>query len=114
MSEHSNSSLIFDVWDVPDGNQQAVVERLRTLFEHVRARPGFVEAALYESLNHRRVLAMARFASVAERQHAMDDGEVGTALRDLRNLAHPQMSTYEVVQVFSPPRGERGAGTVSP
>jgi heme-degrading monooxygenase HmoA len=105
--------LVFDVWDVPDGNQQAVVERLRALFEQVRGRPGFVEAALYESLNHRRVLAMARFASVAERQAAMDEGEVGAALRDLRNLAHPQMSTYEVVQVFRPPRRQPGAGTVS-
>jgi hypothetical protein len=102
--------LIFDVWDVPDGNQQAVVGRLRALFEHVRDNPGFVEAALYESLNHRRVLAMARFATVAERQHAMDDGEVGAALRDLRNLAQPQMSTYEVVEVFHPPRRQPGAG----
>lgn len=102
--------MILDVWDVPDGNQQAVVERLRALFEHVRGRPGFVEAVLFESLDHRRVLAMARFASVAERQHAGDDIEVGAALRDLRKLAHPQMSTYEVVQVFRAPGPQPGAG----
>lgn len=103
MAEHSNSSLIFDVWDVPDGSQPAVLERLRALSEYVCGLPGFVEARLYESLNHRRVLSTALFASVADRQRAGDDPEVGAALRDLRALAHPQLSTYELVQEFHPP-----------
>ncbi len=90
MAEHSNSSLIFDVWDVPDGSQGTVVERLRALSEYASGLPGFVEGRLYESLNHRRVVSMALFASVADRQRAGDDPEVGAALRDLRTLAHPE------------------------
>ncbi len=104
MSEHSSSSLVFDAWDIPDGNQPAVLERIRTLAEHVSGLSGFVEARLYESVDHRKVLALARFASVADRQRALDAPEVAGALRELRALANQRMSTFELIQEFHPPQ----------
>jgi heme-degrading monooxygenase HmoA len=107
VSEPSHSSLVFDVWDVPDGNQRAVRERSRAVCLFVSGLPGFLEANLYESVNGRRVLVMARFESVAERQRAFEDSEVAAALRDLRALAQPQMNTYELVEAFHPPGKKR-------
>jgi heme-degrading monooxygenase HmoA len=104
VSEHSSSSLVFDAWDIPDGNQQAVLDRLRKLAENASGLPGFVETQLYESVDHRKVLAIARFASVADRQRALDDPEVATALRELRALASQRMSTFELIQEYHPPK----------
>jgi heme-degrading monooxygenase HmoA len=104
VSEHSSSSLVFDAWDIPDGNQMAVLERIRSLAENASGLPGFVETRLYESVDHRKVLAVARFASVADRQRALEDPEVATALRELRALASQRMSTYELIQEFHPPK----------
>jgi heme-degrading monooxygenase HmoA len=102
VSERPSSSLVFDVWDIPDGNQQAVLERVRSLAEHALGLPGFIETRLYESVDHRKILAVARFASVADRQRALEHPDVAGALRDLRALAREQMNTYELVEEFHP------------
>lgn len=108
MSEVSNTSLIVDLWDVPDGNQQFVLERLRVLAEGAARLPGFVECGLYQSINHRKVLIFARFASVADRQHALDDPEVTKTVREVRALANQDMSPYELVEEFRAPGLEPG------
>jgi hypothetical protein len=84
-----------------------VLEKARALLMHGSGLPGFVEGSLYASANDRSMLVMVRFESVAQRQHALEHGEVAAALRDLRVLAHPQMNIYELVETFDPPAKKR-------
>jgi heme-degrading monooxygenase HmoA len=84
-----------------------VLEKARALSAHVSGLPGFIEGSLYASANDRSVLIMVRFESVSARQRALEQGEVETALRDLRALAHPQMNVYELVETFDPPAKKR-------
>lgn len=105
-SEPDHTSLLFDVWDVPDGNQQAVLEQLRRISERAVHLPGFLEGALFATVAQRRFIGMARFASAAERRRAWDDPEMAAGLRTLRTLAQHNLDTYELVERFGSPAPE--------
>lgn len=102
-SNSSSGSIMADLWSVPDGNQQAFLDDLNKLFEHLRRCPGFVEAQILRSVNPTKVLAYSRFDSSAAQRRAQDDPVTAAAVRELRAIAHQDLSRYTLAKSFLPP-----------
>jgi Antibiotic biosynthesis monooxygenase len=99
---NSSESIMADLWSVPDGNQQAVLDGLTELFERMRDCPGFVEAQILRSVNPTKILAYTRFDSPANQQRAQDAVATGTMVQRLRAIAHQDLSRYTLARSFLP------------
>jgi heme-degrading monooxygenase HmoA len=96
-------SIMADLWSVPDGSQQALLDGLNELFEHLRQCPGFVEGQILRGANPTRILAYSRFDSTAAQQRARDDPATAAAARRLRAIAHQDLGRYTPAESFLPP-----------
>jgi heme-degrading monooxygenase HmoA len=99
----SSESIMADLWSAPDGTQEALLDSLNELFEHLRRCPGFIEGQTLRGVNPTKILAYARFDSAAAQQQAQDSPGVDALVRGLREIAHQNLGRYTVAETFLPP-----------
>ena len=99
----SSESIMADLWSAPDGTQEALLDALNELFEHLRRCPGFIEGQTLRGVNPTKILAYARFDSSAAQQQAQDSPGVDALVRGLREIAHQNLGRYSVAESFLPP-----------
>jgi heme-degrading monooxygenase HmoA len=102
MSE-SAAPVIINMWQVEDGQQERLLDRLAELFERLRETTGAievhpVEVHLYESIDGTRVASLVKMPSETARQDAMEHPEVRRIMRELDSIAHSHMHAYRLVR----------------
>ena len=57
MSPTEQESVIMDMWELPPGRQQEVIDALREVLEQLRASDGFVDGHIHASLDGTKVMS---------------------------------------------------------
>jgi hypothetical protein len=65
MSPKEQESEIMDMWAVPSGRQQEVIDGLLGLFEQLRLIDGFVDGRVQAGLDGTKVMSYSRMRSAA-------------------------------------------------
>ena len=66
MSPKEPESVIMDMWEVPPGRQQEVIDALRGLIEEMRPMEGFVDGRVHASLDGSKVVSYSTMRSAAD------------------------------------------------
>jgi heme-degrading monooxygenase HmoA len=95
-------SITVNTWRVADGRQEELIALLLSAFEHMSKQDGFLLGRILQGIDHTRFVSYAHWRSPAERDRALDDRAVRTALRSAKAIAHPHLHNYELLRAFEP------------
>jgi heme-degrading monooxygenase HmoA len=95
-------SITVNTWRVADGRQEELIELLLSAFEHMSGQDGFLLGRILQGVDRTRFVSYAHLRSPADRDRAMDDRAVRTALRSAETIAHPHLHNYELLRAFEP------------
>ena len=101
MSVKDQESVIIDVWEVPAGRHQEVIDALRELLERLRLMDGFVDGRIHASLDGTKVISYSMMRSAADHKLAVEREDIRERLQALEAIAAPHRNTYELVCVFT-------------
>ena len=101
-----------DMWEVPPGRQQELIDALRELLERMRRTDGFVDGRIHASLDGSKVVSYSTMRSAADHQSFQERDEIRERMRALEAIAVPHRSAYQLVCVFTDP-AETGPAQVS-
>ena len=98
MSVHEHELVIIDVWAVPAGHEQEMIDRLLCALGEFRSIDGFVEAGV---LRNRRRTKVAWYLRMRSAEIA-ECGEVRRRILALESLGGSQIDAFERVSVIVP------------
>ena len=101
-----------DMWEVPPGRQQELLDALRDLLEQMRRIDGFVDGRIHASLDGSKVVSYSTMRSAADHQSFQERDEIRERMQALEAIAVPHRSSYQLVCVFTAP-AETGPTHVS-
>lgn len=110
--QDGQQSVIVDMWVVPAGHQQELVDGLLGLFEKLRLVEGFVDGGIYASLDGTKVMSYSRLRSATDQQLARNMENIRERLQALEAIAVPHRDYYDLAWMFTPP-ADRGPESVS-
>ena len=113
MSPKEQESVIMDMWEVPPGRQQELIDQLRELLEQARRADGFVDGRIHASLDGSRVVSYSTMRSAADHQSFQERNEIHERMQALEAIAVPHRSAYQLMCVFTA-TAETGPTQVSP
>ncbi len=113
MSPEEHESVIMDMWEVPPGRQQELIDSLRDLLEQARRTDGFVDGRIHASLDGSRVVSYSTMRSAADHQSFQERDEIRERMQALEAIAVPHRSAYGLVCVFTA-RAGTGPAQFSP
>jgi heme-degrading monooxygenase HmoA len=112
MSARSEQSVLIDIWTVPPGHQQQMIDELCAAFEEFRRIDGFIEGGVLANSDGTQIASYAKMRSAADLQRGMEQEEVRARIRALEELGSSHRDAYERLWVAVPPR-DRGSVQVS-
>ncbi len=92
-----------DMWEVPPGRQQEVIDALRKLLEQMRTSDGFVDGRIHASLDGSKVISYSTMRSAADHQRFQERDAIRERMQALEAITVPHRSAYQVEYVFSAP-----------
>ena len=101
MSNQEKESAVVDIWEVPAGRQQEVIDALRDLLERLRLTDGFIDGRIHVALDGTKVISYSVMRSAADRKAAAEQEDVRERLQALEAIAVPDRNTIELVCVFT-------------
>ena len=101
-----------DMWEVPPGRQQEVIDALRELLEEMRRIDGFVDGRIHASLDGSKVVSYSTMRSAADHESFQERAEIRKRMQAVEAIAVPHRSAYGLVCVFTAP-AETGPVQVS-
>ena len=105
MSPEEQESVIMDMWEVPPGRQQELIDALRELLEQMRHIDGFVDGRIHASLDGSKVISYSTMRSAADHQRFQERDEIRARMQALEAIAVPHRSAYQLECVFTTPAG---------
>ena len=112
MSLHPQDSVIIDIWTVPSGRQQEMIDQLLAAFEELRLIDGFVEAGALPNRDTTKVAWYLRMRFPGDRKSVAAREAVRKRMRTLESIGGSQADAFERKWVIVPPR-ESGPTEVS-
>ena len=103
MSPNEQESVIMDMWEVPPGRQQEVIDALRELLEQMRRIDGFVDGRIHASLDGSKVVSYSTMRSAADHESFQERDEIRKRMQALEAIAVPHRSAYQLVCVYTAP-----------
>jgi hypothetical protein len=104
MSGSTQESVIIDIWTVPSGRQEEMINELLAAFEQFRLMDGFIAGGVLTNGADTKVASYVRVRSAADREGAAERGEVRERMRALATIGSSHADTYERMWVIAPPR----------
>jgi hypothetical protein len=99
----AQESVIIDVWTVPSGRQEEMIDALLAAFEQLRLFDGFLEGGVLANGDSTKVAAFVRMRSPADRQQGAERAEVRERMDALSAIGSSHADTYERMWVIAPP-----------
>src|SRR5690242_18405553 len=103
MSALAQESVIIDVWTVPSGRQEDMINELLATFEQCRLLDGFIEGRVLANEDGTRVASFVRIRSAEDRQRGVERDEVRKRMKALTAIGSSHADAYERVWVIAPP-----------
>ena len=113
MSPEEQESVIMDMWEVPPGRRQELIDAPRKLLEQMRHIDGFVDGRIHASLDGSKVISYSTMRSAADHQRFQERDEIRARMRALEAIAVPHRSASQLECVFTAPV-ETGPAQFSP
>jgi hypothetical protein len=104
MSGSTQESVIIDIWTVPSGRQEEMINELLAAFEQFRLMDGFIAGGVLTNGDDTQVASCVRVRSAADREGAAERGEVRERMRALATIGSSHADSYERMWVIAPPR----------
>jgi heme-degrading monooxygenase HmoA len=112
MSVGFGHSVVIDIWTVPSGREQEIIDALCAAFEQFRCMDGFIEGGVLANSDGTRIASYVKARSAADLQRGMEQEAIRERLRELERLGSSHRDAYERKWVAVPP-GDRGSVEVS-
>ena len=74
MSGSTQESVIIDIWTVPPGRQEEMINELRAAFERFRLIDGFIEGGVLANGDDTKMASYVRVRSSADRERGAEYG----------------------------------------
>ena len=103
MAPKEQESVIMDMWEVPPGRQQELIDQLRELPDQARRTDGFVDGRIHASLDGSRVVSYSTMRSAADHQSFQERDEIHERMQALEAIAVPTAAPTNSC-ACSPPR----------
>ena len=103
MSAQAQESVIIDIWTVPSGRQQEVIDELLAAFDDFRLVDGFIEAGALPSREKTKVAWYVRMRFVEDWKNAAACEPVRERIRALESIGGSPADAFERGWVILPP-----------
>lgn len=103
MSGSTQESVIIEIWTVPPGRQEEMINELRTAFEQFRLIDGFIEGSVLANGDDTKMASYVRVRSAADRERGAEHETVRERTSALAAIGSSHADAYESVWVTAPP-----------
>ena len=102
MPARAKETVFIDVWSIPPGHQQEMIDVLLDAFEAFRLVDGFIEGGVLTTPDASKMAWYLRIELAEDRQRSEQRQEVCERIRALESIGNSRAEAFERVRVIAP------------